>query len=81
MLGKSLGRFLSALRARKIVEIESIRDDFRKLGLVLVGGGFLAVALNGNWLGFIAIVTGLILLYFGLTQPNDGCRSKDESDE
>lgn len=75
-----VGRFFAVLRKREIIDMDNIRDDIRKLGLVLAGGGFLAIALNGNWLGFVAVIVGFILLFFGLTQPKQERSSKDESD-
>ncbi|NKC01951.1 MAG: hypothetical protein GKR90_26100 [Pseudomonadales bacterium] len=81
MLREHIGRFIAALRSRKLVEMSVIRDDLRKFGFVLAGAGILAISLNANWLGVVPVMLGLIFLFFGLTLPKDESDDEIEPDE
>lgn len=78
---RKLGRFFTALRNRKLTSREDLRDDLRKLGLVWIGTGLITFVVNDNWIGVIPFLIGLILLYFGLTQPEDEQTREDNTDE
>lgn len=78
---RKLGRFLTALRNRKLTSREDFRDDLRKLGLVWIGTGLISFVVNDKWLGVIPFLIGLVLLYFGLTQPEDEQTRENNTDE
>ena len=68
MLG-SIGRFFVALVKRRLITVTAMREDLRKLGLVFLGSGILAILLKGDWAGIFPVLFGVILLFVGLTRP------------
>ncbi len=67
-----MGTFTKRLLKRKLAKTSTLMsEDLRKLGLVFIGGGFLALLVDkkaaGLWAGFI----GVGLSFFGLTEPKD----------
>lgn len=62
---------LSVLRKRRLVSRHELRDDLRKLGVIWVGAGVVVFIVNDNTKGIVPFAIGLVLLYFGLTQPGD----------
>ena len=78
---RKLGCFFKALRNRKLVSREDLRDDLRKLGLVWIGAGLITFVVQGNWIGIIPFLVGSILLFFGLTQPTESQTFEDHNNE
>lgn len=48
---------------------------------VWIGTGLITFVVNDNWIGVIPFLIGLILLYFGLTQPEDEQTRDENTDE
>jgi len=76
MLDSKLGRLFVALRKRRLISVKTLREDSRKLGLVLVGSGLLAIMLKGDWIGVIPVLVGIVLLFVGLTRPRRTRKTK-----
>ena len=58
MLDSKVGRFFVALKKRRLISVKTLREDSRKLSLVLVGSGLLAIMLKGDWIGLDWSCTG-----------------------
>ena len=76
MLDSKLGRLFVALRKRRLISVKTLREDNRKLGLVLVASGLLAIMLKGDWSGAIPVLVGIVLLFVGLTRPRRTRKTK-----
>ena len=68
MLDSKVGRFFVALKKRRLISVKTLREDSRKLGLVLVGSGLLAIMLKGDWIGVVPVLVGVVLLFVGLSK-------------
>ena len=73
---KKVGRFFVALKKRRLISVKTLREDSRKLGLVLVGSGLLAIMLKGDWIGVVPVLVGIVLLFVGLTRPRRTRKTK-----
>ena len=68
---KAMGT-LTGLKERELTgESTPLEEDMRRMGLVLMGGGLLAVILDAQWIGLGAAIIGLILSFLGLTRRPD----------
>ena len=76
MLDSKPGRLFVALRKRRLISVKTLREDNRKLGLVLVASGLLAIMLKGDWSGAIPVLVGIVLLFVGLTRPRRTRKTK-----
>ena len=76
MLDSKVGRFFVALKKRRLISVKTLREDSRKLGLVLVGSGLLAIMLKGDWIGVVPVLVGIVLLFVGLTWPRRTRKTK-----
>ena len=76
MLDSKLGRLFVALRKRRLISVKTLREENRKLGLVLVASGLLAIMLKGDWSGAIPVLVGIVLLFVGLTRPRRTRKTK-----
>jgi hypothetical protein len=56
------------LFSRKLSDPSALKEDLRKLGLVLMGGGVIGMIMNRNHWGFVLILAGAIAWFFGLTE-------------
>lgn len=70
MLDSKVGRFFVALKKRRLISVKTLREDSRKLGLVLVGSGLLAIMLKGDWSGTGAGRHRLIVRWFNSAPKN-----------
>jgi len=65
-------RTLTGLKEREVTEKSTpLEEDMRRMGLVLMGGGLLAVILDAQLVGLGAAVVGFILSFLGLTRRPD----------
>ncbi len=70
---KAFIKYLTLLLDR--IDIDKIKDDFRKIGLTFIGAAFLGIVLQKADIvpGLLLLLIGLYLWYLGITQ-----REKDE---
>jgi hypothetical protein len=62
---------LKRLFSRKLPGWLAVKVSLWELGLVFVGAGVIGMILEGNLRGFILILVGVIVLFFGLTKRRD----------
>ena len=66
-----MGSALRRLFRRKPLSVETVREEFRKMGLVLTAGGIIAVLVQSNLYGFSAAGIGIVFYYFGITEQTE----------